>query len=80
IFLNFHHKFAQRILSQNEWKHYINQKKYTFFLAKRFAVKEAASKALGIGIKHVISFNQIELYHNIFGKPQIRFLKSAYKV
>ncbi|MBZ2279884.1 MAG: holo-ACP synthase, partial [Buchnera aphidicola] len=63
----------------NEWNEYVNRKKYVCFLAKRFAVKEAASKALGTGIRNGVSFNQIELYNNIYGKPKLRFSKHAYK-
>ena len=40
-------RFAKRILSDAEWDAYRQHKQPVRFLAKRFAVKEAASKALG---------------------------------
>ena len=44
--------------------------KYNCF-AKRFAAKEAFSKALGTGIAKGIKFNEIELLNNSNGKPYI---------
>lgn len=40
------------------------------FLAKRFAVKEAAAKALGTGIRNGLAFNQFEVYNDELGKPE----------
>ncbi len=39
-------------------------------MAKRFAAKEAFAKALGIGIGR-IKFNEIEIYNDQNGKPEI---------
>jgi len=39
-------------------------------LAKRFSAKEAFAKALGIGICR-IKFNEIEIYNDQNGKPEI---------
>ena len=41
--------------------------------AKRFAAKEAFSKALGTGISNGINFNEIVVLNNKSGKPYIRF-------
>ncbi|MFL2877432.1 MAG: holo-ACP synthase [Candidatus Pelagibacter sp.] len=41
--------------------------------AKRFAAKEAFSKALGIGISNGINFNEIIVLNNKNGKPLIKF-------
>ncbi|AAM67806.1 holo-ACP synthase [Buchnera aphidicola] len=77
IVYNFKDKLAERILSVQELEKYKVNKNPIKFLAKRFAVKEAASKALGTGISYGIKFNQIELYNNNLGKPKLRFLKYA---
>ncbi|AYN24802.1 holo-ACP synthase [Buchnera aphidicola] len=77
IVYNFKDKLAKKILSVQEWEKYIVNKNPINFLAKRFAVKEAASKALGTGINYGIKFNQLELYNDISGKPKLRFLKCA---
>ena len=41
------------------------------FYAKRFAAKEAATKALGTGIRKGISLKNIEISNNANGKPFI---------
>ncbi|QCI23266.1 holo-ACP synthase [Buchnera aphidicola] len=70
-------KFACRILSEFELHEYKKNAYPILFLAKRFSSKEAASKALGIGIKNGITFNDFELYHDNLGKPYLRLLKKA---
>ncbi|CAL4326317.1 holo-ACP synthase [Buchnera aphidicola] len=77
IFSHYGNRFAKRILSKIEWKKYIISKNPIHFLAKKFAGKEAASKALGTGINCGITFNQLEFYNNKFGKPKLRFLKKS---
>ena len=42
--------------------------------AKRFAAKEAFSKALGTGISNGISFNEIVILNNKTGKPFINII------
>ncbi len=63
------HRFAQRILTEEELnalKHHHNQEK---FLAKRFAAKEAAAKALGTGIANGVSFQDFQVDHDELGAP-----------
>ncbi|QCI22120.1 holo-ACP synthase [Buchnera aphidicola] len=79
IFFNYKHQFAKKILSINEWEKYVLSNHKVNFLAKKFAAKEAASKALGTGISSKIKFNQLELYHDTLGKPKLRFLTYALK-
>lgn len=79
ILFNYGNRFAKRILSAGEWKKYILIKNNVHFLAKKFAAKEAASKALGTGINDGIKFNELEFYNNKSGKPKLRFLKNALK-
>lgn len=79
IIFQFGNKFANKILSTKEWKEYIISKNKINFIAKKFAAKEAASKALGTGINYGITFNQLELYNNSFGQPNLRFLDNALK-
>ncbi|XBC39449.1 MAG: holo-ACP synthase [Buchnera aphidicola (Nurudea shiraii)] len=70
-------KFSNRILSKYELTEYKKSKNPVLFLAKRFSTKEAASKALGTGIKNGIKFNNFELYHDYLGKPHLKLLKKA---
>ncbi|WP_041567541.1 holo-ACP synthase [Candidatus Blochmanniella pennsylvanica] len=64
-------KLATRILSKSEWKIYKNKKHPVHFLAKRFAAKEAVSKAFGTGINQGVTFNQIEIFNDKLGKPML---------
>jgi len=48
--------------------------------AKRFAAKEAFSKALGTGISKGLSFNEIIIYNIKSGKPFIKLLGKTKKV
>ncbi|MGE5554312.1 MAG: holo-ACP synthase [Betaproteobacteria bacterium] len=41
--------------------------------AARFAAKEAAAKALGTGIRNGVSWNEIEVWVDEQGQPELRF-------
>ncbi len=66
-------KFARRILTQNELSDYENVINPANFLAKRFAAKEAAAKAMGIGFRDGLTLRQIGVGHDERGKPQLEF-------
>ncbi|WP_440695444.1 holo-ACP synthase [Candidatus Pelagibacter sp. HIMB109] len=69
-------KFIDKILHFKEKK----QKKITAnFLSKKFAAKEAFSKALGTGIGGVINFNEIIIFNKPSGAPDIKIDKKAQK-
>ena len=53
-----------------------NKKNITNCYSKRFAAKEALSKALGTGIRKGINFKDIEILNDNFGKPSI-YLKGS---
>ena len=48
--------------------------------AKRFAAKEAFSKALGTGISKGISFNEIIILNTKSGKPFIKLINKTKKI
>ncbi|WP_034947036.1 holo-ACP synthase [Erwinia oleae] len=73
-------RLAQRVLSENEWRQYQAHRQPGRFLAKRFAVKEAAAKAFGTGIRGGLAFNQFEVYNDELGKPGLRFFDHAAEV
>src|SRR5690606_16591352 len=54
-------RLARRVLSDNEWGIWQTHQQPVRFLAKRFAVKEAAAKAFGTGIRNGLAFNQFEV-------------------
>lgn len=69
--------FAKRVLIGSELAIFTASRFPARFLAKRFAVKEAASKALGTGIACGVSFHDFEVSHDPLGKPILRFLGVA---
>ena len=73
-------RLARRVLSEAEWQQYQRHQQPVRFLAKRFAVKEAAAKAFGTGIRGGLEFNQFEVYNDELGKPGLRFFKHASEV
>ncbi|MBW1215708.1 holo-ACP synthase [Pantoea allii] len=70
-------RLARRVLSDAEWQQYQQHLQPVRFLAKRFAVKEAAAKAFGTGIRGGLAFNQFEVYNDALGKPLLRFFDHA---
>jgi holo-[acyl-carrier protein] synthase len=61
--------FAQRVLADSEMSHYQESQIKARFLAKRFAAKEAFSKALGTGLRAPCIFQNIAVSHDDLGKP-----------
>jgi len=73
-------RLAQRVLTKNELESY---QQLTFsipFLAKRWAAKEAASKALGLGIADGISFQHFEVQSLVTGQPILILTQRALEV
>jgi len=70
-------KFVQRILTDSELADYRARDQSAAFLAKRFAAKEAISKALGTGIGRGVSFQHMVISNNQTGAPQVRLLNGA---
>ncbi|WP_343184194.1 holo-ACP synthase [Buchnera aphidicola (Ceratovacuna keduensis)] len=75
----FKNKFAKKILHKLEFKKYKFSKDKIKFLTKRFSVKEAFVKSLGIGIRNGISFKDLKIYNNNLGKPKIKVFKKTLK-
>lgn len=70
-------KLAQRVLVELEYKTFQNHNFPITYLAKRWAAKEAAVKALGTGIAAGISFQQVEIESLPSGQPQLIFTGEA---
>lgn len=66
-------RFAQKILSENEWSAYTESPRPVSFLANRFAAKEAFSKAMGTGLRPPVTFGNISVMHDKLGKPYFEF-------
>ena len=64
--------FKKKVFSKNEII-YCEKRKNPFpYYAKRFAAKEALSKALGTGIRKGVNFKNIEVFNDNYGKPSIK--------
>jgi len=61
--------FIKRVLTEHEQALFTNKADSAAFCAKRFAAKEAFSKALGTGIGRVVSFQDLTIRNNDNGKP-----------
>ena len=61
--------FIKRVLTEHEQALFSNKADSAAFCAKRFAAKEAFSKALGTGIGRVVSFQDLTIRNNDNGKP-----------
>ena len=72
--------FLSRIFSEKEILKCKRAKKDTNCFAKRFAAKEAFSKALGTGISRGISFNEIVVLNEKSGKPYIKLINKTKKI
>ena len=70
-------KLARRVLTDAELLIYSQASQPARYLAKRFAAKEAAAKALGTGIGRGVSFQHIHIGNNDDGAPTIAFTDGA---
>ena len=66
-------KFQDRCFTKNERIKCNNTKNTTACYAKRFAAKEAVSKALGSGFSDGLQFCEIEVLSDLKGKPFLSF-------
>lgn len=64
-------RFVDRILHPNELLIYQDHSQPLAYFAKRYAAKEALSKALGTGIAKGVNFNEIETQLNELGRPHL---------
>ncbi len=66
-------RFGRRVLAPEEWDEYAGSPSPARFLAKRFAAKEAFSKAMGTGLRGPVSLGNIRVTHDRLGKPMLQF-------
>ena len=72
--------FVKRLFSKNEIIKCKNKINESNCYAKRFAAKEAFSKAIGIGISKGLSFNEITVNNIKSGKPEILLTGKTKKI
>ena len=71
--------FKRRCFLSAEIKRSENRFQTANSYAKRYAAKEACSKALGTGLARGIFWKDIEVINNAFGKPLIKLHNNAVK-
>ncbi len=64
--------FIKRVFNQQEIISSKNPKNKQNFFAKRFAAKEAFSKALGTGFRNKLNYRDIEISNDEIGKPYFK--------
>jgi len=69
----FGERFARRILCAPELARFHGHRQPAAFLAKRFAAKEAFTKALGTGIHAPANWHGVWVTNLRSGKPQLEF-------
>ena len=65
-------KFLSRVFSKREILNSKKNNNKSGYFSKRFAAKEAFSKALGSGFRNGLNFNDISVVNDRYGKPSIK--------
>ena len=69
--------FARRLLTDSEFAEYQQRGNKAAYLAKRFAAKEAAVKALGTGFADGITWKHVNVQSNDKGAPVLTLTDKA---
>jgi holo-[acyl-carrier protein] synthase len=69
----FGHRFALRVLVEHEYQRFCKHVKPAHYLAKRFAAKEAFSKAMGTGIHFPVNWHNVSVANERSGRPYLKF-------
>ncbi len=73
-------RLAKRVLTEVEYQYYQQTKRPERYLAKRWAGKEAAAKALGTGIANGVSFQHISIISLTTGQPTLVLSERALEI
>ena len=73
-------KFLLRVFTNEEINKSKKIKNKTAFFSKRFAAKEAFSKALGTGFRGTLNFKDISIINNKYGKPSIKITNKLHNL
>jgi holo-[acyl-carrier protein] synthase len=76
----FGERFAKRILCEPELKRFVAHRQPAAYLAKRFAAKEAFTKALGTGICAPANWHGVWVSNLPSGKPVLEFSNNLTKL
>ncbi|WP_455380798.1 holo-ACP synthase [Acidihalobacter prosperus] len=77
LHLRYGDRLSERILHPEERTELSAVNEPGRFLAKRFAAKEAFSKALGTGLARGVRLRDLQVSHDILGKPALMMTGAA---
>ena len=80
VLKRFGDRFARRILCEPELQRFRAHKQPVTYLAKRFAAKEAFTKALGTGIHAPANWHGVWVVNLKSGQPQLEFSSELRKL
>ncbi len=80
ILRKFPDSFPERILHETELTVFQKHHSPASYTTKRFAAKEAASKALGTGIAQGVSFHDFSINNNELGQPILKMYGKAKEI
>jgi len=66
-------QFIRRVLNAGELEQFAESTRKSWFVANRFAAKEAISKALGTGLRYPVTLLSIGVISNELGRPTFVF-------
>ncbi len=66
-------RFARRVLTPSELTGFAKTNNRAYFIANRFAAKEAFSKAMGTGFRYPVTLQCISIVQDKRGKPGFEF-------
>lgn len=67
-------RFAKHLLTPDETKIFKKSKNKLEFISKRWASKEAISKAIGLGITEIVHWQNMDISNDLKGKPVVKFI------
>jgi holo-[acyl-carrier protein] synthase len=70
----------RRLFTDDEIEYCSRKKRSAQHFALRFAAKEAFLKACGLGLRQGMSWHDIEVVNDRFGKPELHFSGEAHRI
>lgn len=77
LWQRFPQALPKRLLAEAEWPFFEQSQDKASFLAKRFAAKEAAAKALGTGFAQGVTVRDFFILKNQYGAPELHLQAAA---
>jgi holo-[acyl-carrier protein] synthase len=70
-------RFLKRVFTPDEIRYCTSKANTDERLAARFAAKEAAMKAIGTGLRHGVTWQDVEVVRQLGGRPGLRLTGKA---